>query len=453
VRYLGDGWERGYGDMEWRGRDDQRVMPWYFLSYDGKVTDGWGVKTGASAMCFWQRDGGGINLWIDVRNGTRGVSLGGRELLCCKIVSRKGKALETPFMAAREFCKSLCDNPRTSPLRIYGGNDRYYCYGDNSAKKILRDAEFLSEMSGGIDNRPFTVVDAGWQYFKSNCGGGPWHSGNENFGDMGQLADGIGKRGCRAGIWYRPLTTTEKLDGKYYFAERNFAPLCPGDVMDPSRDVVLEKVYEDARRFNEWGYELIKHDFSTYDIFGKWGFQMGEAITGGEWRFADEGKTSAEIIRNFYQTIREGAGEMLVLGCNTVGHLGAGIFDINRTGDDNGSDEWDRTRKIAINTLGFRMSQHGTFFTADPDCVAITKGTIWPMSRQLLDLFSKSGTMLFISTDCEKLNSEQKGAIKAAFENINKNNQLGEPLDWMDSTCPRLWKLAGEKVKYDWYGE
>jgi alpha-galactosidase len=221
--------------------------------------------------------------------------------------------------------------------------------------------------------------------------------------------------------------------------------------MDPSRAEVLEKIYEDARRFNEWGYELIKHDFSTYDIFGKWGFQMGCEMAAGQWSFADESKTSAEIIRNFYQTIRDGAGEMLVLGCNTIGHLGAGIFDIQRTGDDNGADEWDRTRKMAINTLGFRMSQHGTFFTADPDCVAITEKTSWPMSRQLLDLFSKSGTMLFISADSDKLNNEQKVAIKTAFGNINKNNQPGEPLDWMDTTCPRLWKVAGEKVKYDWY--
>jgi alpha-galactosidase len=75
------------------------------------------------------------------------------------------------------------------------------------------------------------------------------------------------------------------------------------------------------------------------------------------------------------------------------------------------------------------------------------------MSRQLLDLFSKSGTMLFISADSDKLSNEQRSAIKTAFSNINKINQPGEPLDWMDTTCPRLWKVAGEKVKYDWYDE
>jgi len=29
-RYLGDHWERSYGDLEWRALAGERVMPWYF---------------------------------------------------------------------------------------------------------------------------------------------------------------------------------------------------------------------------------------------------------------------------------------------------------------------------------------------------------------------------------------------------------------------------------------
>ena len=47
VRILGDHWERGYGDLEWRGVVPERVMPWYFLACDGSTTCGCGVKTGA----------------------------------------------------------------------------------------------------------------------------------------------------------------------------------------------------------------------------------------------------------------------------------------------------------------------------------------------------------------------------------------------------------------------
>jgi len=73
--YLGDHWERSYGDLEWRGEAPNRVMPWYFLAHDGKATHGYGVRTGARAMCFWTAEGEGISLWVDVRSGGVPVEL------------------------------------------------------------------------------------------------------------------------------------------------------------------------------------------------------------------------------------------------------------------------------------------------------------------------------------------------------------------------------------------
>ena len=29
------------------------------------------------------------------------------------------------------------------------------------------------------------------------------------------------------------------------------------------------------REATGWGYEMVKHDFSTYDLLGQWGFEMG----------------------------------------------------------------------------------------------------------------------------------------------------------------------------------
>jgi hypothetical protein len=47
TQFLGDHWERGYGDLAWRGFIPERVMPWYFLGHAKETTAGWGVKTGA----------------------------------------------------------------------------------------------------------------------------------------------------------------------------------------------------------------------------------------------------------------------------------------------------------------------------------------------------------------------------------------------------------------------
>src|ERR1039457_3076290 len=43
-RFLGDHWERSYGDLEWRGLAGERLMPWYFLASSGGVTNGYRVR-------------------------------------------------------------------------------------------------------------------------------------------------------------------------------------------------------------------------------------------------------------------------------------------------------------------------------------------------------------------------------------------------------------------------
>ena len=32
ARFLGDAWERTYGDAEWHGMSGNRYLPWYFLA-------------------------------------------------------------------------------------------------------------------------------------------------------------------------------------------------------------------------------------------------------------------------------------------------------------------------------------------------------------------------------------------------------------------------------------
>src|SRR5215470_6799956 len=54
LRFLGDHWERSYGDLSWRAMTPERVLPWYFATYDGAALHAYGVEAGAGAMCFWQ---------------------------------------------------------------------------------------------------------------------------------------------------------------------------------------------------------------------------------------------------------------------------------------------------------------------------------------------------------------------------------------------------------------
>lgn len=454
MRILNDHWERGYGDLEWRGMVPERILPWYLMTWDKRCTHGYGVKTGAKAICFWQVDTSGISLYLDVRCGGSGVQLGSRELIAAQIVVRKGYEGETPFAAAKSFCRTMCSRAILPSQPVYGGNNWYYAYGNSSHSEILEDSKLISSLAPNGSNRPFMVIDDGWQLCHSkSCNGGPWNAGNYKFPDMQKLAGEMEETGVRPGIWYRPLLTEEMIPGNWTLPNSRFISVEHGQFMDPSIPEVLEKVAEDVKGLAAWGYEMIKHDFTTYDILGRWGFEMGTGLTKDGWSFKDRSKTTAEIISNLYSTIRASAGGALIIGCNTIGHLGAGLFEIQRTGDDTSGREWERTRKMGINTLAFRMPQNGIFFVADADCVGLTGKVPWELNEQWLKLLSLSGTPLFVSVSPDAVGKDQEKALVAAFEAASKPLLEGEPLDWLETTCPSKWVLDGREMSFEWFGK
>jgi alpha-galactosidase len=153
-----------------------------------------------------------------------------------------------------------------------------------------------------------------------------------------------------------------------------------------------------------------------------------------------------------YSTLRNAAGDAILQGCNTIGHIGAGLFEVQRTGDDTSGHVWERTRRMGINTLAFRWPQHRTFFVSDPDCAAHTPQTPWELDRQYLDLVSRSGAALFISVDPRTVTGEQKSAFRKALQVALSGGAPGgsEPLDWLYTTSPTSWRFGRENVTYHW---
>jgi alpha-galactosidase len=216
-------------------------------------------------------------------------------------------------------------------------------------------------------------------------------------------------------------------------------------------DATRAKISADITRLRQWGYDLIKHDYSTFDIFGRWGSTMGEALTRDGWTFAEGPKrTTAEVINDLYRTIRQAAGDALVIGCNTVSHLSAGVFDICRIGDDTSGREWARTRRMGVNTLAFRGAQHGAFYVADADCVGVTTAIPWSLNRQWLDLLARSGTMLFVSLAPDALTDDVRRDLRAALSIAAQPQPLGEPLDWQQTSWPSRWRVMGKDISYNW---
>jgi alpha-galactosidase len=423
-------------------------MPWYFLADDQKeAVAGYGVKVRPGAFCFWQIDPKGISLWMDLRNGGSGVILSGRKLLAAEVVCAIYPQPQfSVFLAAQSFCKIMCTDPIFPPKPVYGANNWYYAYGNSSAEDILQDAAYLEKLTKGLENRPYLVIDDCWQRDRtSDYIGGPWY-GNAKFPDMAGLAAQIKQKGVIPGIWVRFLQDhSEKIPDTWRLPHNGS--------LDPSRPEVLAYVKETIKRLCGWGYRLIKHDFSTQDLFGKWGFEMTPYVTDDGWHFSDRSRTSAEIIVAFYRAILDAAKptKTVILGCNTVGHLGAGLMHINRTGDDTSGLLWERTARFGVNTLAFRMPQHRTFYDADADCIGITEKIPWKYNRQWGDLLANSGTVFFVSAKPGVLRPSEEQELADFLARASKQAQIAQPLDWEETMLPQNWQVGERTVRYDWY--
>lgn len=441
---LADCWERAYGDLGWREKEPYGAMPWYFLEDRGDSCRACGVKVRPGAMCSWEIRGEDLLLRLDVRCGGEGVILKGRKPLLASVLMKRYDTADT-FAAARRFCSCMCQDSCYDGAPVYGSNNWYYAYGKSSAEDILADTAYLARLTEGLLPRPFMVIDDGWQEKHSaSYNGGPWKNGNSGFGDMGELADRMKRCDVRPGLWFRPL-----LDASESLPEGWRLPRNPA-VLDISAPEALYHVQKDVRRMADWGFELVKHDFSTFDLLGRWGFQMDGGLTEMGWRFRDVSRTTAEIIRDFYAAVKEAAGNMLILGCNCIGHLGAGLMQLNRTGDDTSGTDWERTRKMGVNALAFRLPQHGAFFGADADCAGITEQIDWEKNRQWMELLAASRTPFFVSVKPGFLKGNQERQLRRAFETAAGNRAEAEPLDWKESRAPEQWRTGEGIRRFSW---
>lgn len=451
---LGDAWERSYGELEWASVRPERVLPWSVLLHDPATgaTEGLGVAVRGGALAFWQCDALGVTLTLDLRSGGAAVRPGDRAVHAATVHRVEGG--DGPFRVQQELMRALCADPLRRSGPLVGANNWYYAYGrDFGIDAVVRDARMVADLVGDHSVRPFGVIDDGWSSDGTAdhlaASPGPWLQGRpDRFPDMAAAADALRAEGVRPGVWYRPLLTRDASVAGIR------GPRDGALALDPSSGAVRDLVAADVDRLRGWGYELIKHDFSTYDLLGAWGPDFGASPGDGP-ALADPSSTTAEALVAFYRTVHAAAGASLVLGCNVVGHLAAGLVDAQRIGDDTSGLDWDRTRRVGVNTLAFRLAQHDAFFTADADCVASTPGTDWALNRQFLDLVARSGTALFVSVDpatrSDAVDADLAAALRLALDGGTPGGI--EPLDWMHSPTPSRWRAGDEVVDYSWLAD
>ena len=444
LSLLGDSFVRSQtDDVLWHAFLPHYEMPWYFYTNDGECLHGYGVKTGCNSFAGWYADPYGITLILDVRNGAGGIVCD--ELLCAEVVCRKGNSNEDKYTAAHQFCKTMCDKPNLPSTAIYGLNNWYWAYGAIEEKVVLEEAEYLGKLTKDFKNRPFMTIDDGWQvaHAKGKFNGGPWHLTNENFASMQKTAEKIHSLDCRAGIWIRLLLTMSHVPQEAVYD----SPYKPnGIVLDPTHEFSKQKITEDVKRLSDWGFDMIKHDFSFFDLFGA---TISDNMPP---HFYDKTKTNAQIVREFYKLVQSAAGDTLVMGCNTVNHLAAGIHQIQRSGNDTSGRHFEFTRRFGVHSM-MRAPQNNAFFKTDPDCAAFTEKVSIPLNLDFLEMAAITGSATFASVTPGILNPQEEKRLQEIFAIADsiKYTDYATITDWTHTAVPCEFNYKGTPYKYNWY--
>lgn len=448
ARFYGDTFERAYGNLEFRCLVPHRLMCWYCVATTPLSHTGYGVKTRPNCFCYWTADDGGITLWLDVRCGALGYCTGGEYLPLAELVLLQSEEKEGLFPFMKRFAGAMAEGAIFPDKPVYGSNNWYYAYGKSSEGEILEDCSLLEELTRGLDNRPYMVIDDCWQKWRLNandCMGTMGSNSNRLFPDMKRLADGIKEKGLLPGLWLRPikfnrapLTCKLSLEGTRVAA-------------DASLPQVLARVAEDiAKVTGEWGYKLIKYDFSTFDIIKRFVFNNENLIFSGKWSFKNK-MTTAQVIKGLYKTILDNSNNAVIIGCNCVSHLGSGYFHIHRSGDDTSGVNWERTRYYGVNTLAHRLHQHKTFYDIDADCVGITGKIDWKLNGEWLRLLASSGTPLFVSAEPSKITPAIKDDLRQAFARASLQADVCEPQGLLDNATPSHYLINGKEEYFDFF--
>lgn len=453
-KVYGDTFERsGEGCfLEWRSVMSARMMPWFcYLKGDERLMC-YGVKTGADCFASWFVDVRGVTLFLDLSNGNSGTDLK-EPIVACEVVELQGESGEDAYRVAKRFSAMLCDSPVLPSEPIFGVNNWYWAYGRITFESIMTETDYLMEMCRGTKHRPYMIIDDGWQlnrtYDRGAYIGGPWIP-NDRFRDMTSVADAIHRKGAKAGLWFRPLLTLADIPEEAKLEKAS----CGGVLLDPSHPYTLERVYNDAATIRAWGFDLIKHDFSTIDFFGV-NPLTAEKCNCSLYKHSnqpfDRTKTNATIIKNLYAAIQRGAGGAEVIGCNTVGHLCAGIHSTYRTGNDTSGRSFEWTRRAGVNSV-MRLPLNDTCYRADPDCAAFTEFVDASLNLDYLEMCAITGMTTLASVTPDILNAEQMERIRRIYTLADRDEKRYGIVNYDKTANPNIFASedGSDMREFDW---
>ena len=267
---------------------------------------------------------------------------------------------------------------------------------------------------------------------------------------MRKTVDAIHKKGAKAGIWFRPLLTRGEVPEEAVLCEE-----CGGSILDPSHPFTLEKTYNDAKKLSEWGFDLIKHDFTTMDALTGQKTLTSERhdyrLVAENRKFFNRAKTTAVILKDLYRAIQKGAGEKEIIACNAVGHLAAGIHSVYRIGNDTSGRAFEWTRRDGINSV-MRLPLNNAFYKADPDCAAFTEQVSAAANLKFLEMCAITGMTTLASVKPDILKKDEMRKINEIFKIADEGKGDFGIMNYDKTANPEIFVSPDGKMqkRFDW---
>jgi len=462
---LNDEWERCYGAARVRnmGNEEPVQSAWDMHLFDlpRRLTCSMSYydipNTKLSFTLVPRKGAQGVDLAMraDAHAGSRGVRIPARKMFKVNpLMIRMTEGL--PWGALESYARLIAKRNRVAPPPIIpvGWVDWYFSKAQTTENDVMENLDFIERelKDFGLE---YIQIDSGWQLGveatpppHNVIAGGPWVPNSKFPRGMKWFADEIRKRGLKPGIWVRPFHiidgAKERLEHPDWFNDRG--------QMDCSNPEVRTSVQQVFRKLTEeWGYEYVKYDFPSFDLFGEWGPKLF-ADHVAQLEPHDQSRTNIESYRNSLKVIADTVrGKAHLLACNSVMPPTLGLAEVFRIGDDVG--DWNRTFTYGVKSVSARYYTNGAFWTNDPDCLLVREPFTMEQAQMWGSLIALSGGAVFVSEYLSKLPAERLEILKKVmpvYRNAKQAYGFGRPLDLFENDPPQVWSLDVEKDFGGW---